>query len=49
MVTCTLTVNVAWWVKHYLMAVNLMQAVFGMDPNMERVNYWVGKGLTVTT
>ena len=43
MVTSTITIKVAWWLRYYLMGLVLMHKLTGMQPNWGRVNHWVGK------
>ena len=43
----TLTVRVAFWVPYYLSAVAVFCNTFGREPDWERVNYWIGKGIRV--
>lgn len=43
----TLTIKVSWWVKWYIRGVAYMCALTGQDPDMDKVAYWVRKGLLV--
>ena len=37
--------RVAWWLFPYLNTVGALCCLFGVEPNMDRFNYWVHKGL----
>lgn len=39
-------IRVAWWLFPYLSTVGALCCLFGVEPNMDRVGYWVRKGLT---
>lgn len=39
-------IRVAWWLFPYLNTVRAMCYLLGVEPNMDRVAYWVRKGLT---
>lgn len=41
----TVKVRIAWWVKPYLRTVLFLCLVFNAEPDMERVRYWVQKGV----
>lgn len=43
--TVTISIRVAWWAKHYITALRLMALMFGMEPNWDRVNYWLNKAI----
>lgn len=43
--TITFTVSLAWWVMPYVRTVALLCRVLDVEPNMDRVGYWVGKGI----
>lgn len=45
--TITLDVRIAWWLRHYLFGVATMCALTGMEPNPDRLHYWIDKGVTV--
>lgn len=45
--TINLKVKVSWWVKPYLFMVGFMCRAFNSEPNWEKVNYWLEKGITV--
>lgn len=40
-------IHVAWWLFPYLNTVRGLCFLFGVEPNMHRVDYWVRKGLTI--
>lgn len=46
--TLSLNVKVAWWVKPYVSCVGFMCELFDCEPNMDRVKYWVSKGITIS-
>jgi hypothetical protein len=43
----TITVKFAWWLPPYLNTVVMLCRLFNAEPNMERVSYWIGKGIRV--
>lgn len=45
--TLTLSISLAWWLKPYLRTLAALCHVSGMEPNMERVNYWINKAVSV--
>ena len=38
-------IRVAWWLFPYLNTVGALCCLFGVELNIDRVNYWVRKGL----
>ena len=42
-----LEIRVAWWVFPYLNTVRWMSYLIDVEPNMDRVDYWLRKGLTI--
>lgn len=38
--------HVAWWVYPYLQSVALFARLVDMEPDMQKVGYWVEKGIT---
>ncbi len=40
-------VVLAWWVKPYIHTVAFLCAITGQEPNLERTNYWVTRGVTI--
>ena len=42
-----LSVHIAWWVIPYLYGVRIMSALTGLEPDMDKVMYWVERGLSV--
>ena len=38
-------IRTAWWLFPYLNLVGALCYLFGVEPNMDRFNYWVHKGL----
>lgn len=47
MATANITVRTkpAWWLTPYLRTVALACWLLRTEPNMERVGYWIGKGI----
>ncbi len=45
--TITVTVYLAFWVPYYLSTVAAFCNVFDCEPDWDRVNYWVSKGVKV--
>jgi len=43
--TVTMQVRVRWWVKHYLAAVALGCYLTGRQPNVDRVSWWLDRGI----
>jgi hypothetical protein len=43
--TLTLKVSIAWWLPVYLQTLKTLCQITGMEPNMERVGYWVSRAL----
>jgi hypothetical protein len=41
----TITLKWRWWLKSYLFGVLLMARLVGREPNWDRVQYWIGKGI----
>lgn len=39
--------HLAWWVPYYLRTVGFLCGLFDLEPNEERVMYWVSKGIRV--
>ncbi|MCC8492147.1 hypothetical protein [Xanthomonas citri] len=42
-----LRIRVRWWLRHYLAAVALGCWLTGRQPNMERVGWWIRRGLVL--
>lgn len=40
-------VTVAWWLKPYFYCLASIAALTGLEPNYERVNYWINKAVKV--
>lgn len=38
-------IRVRWWLRYYLSAVCLACILTGMEPNQERVGWWVRRGV----
>jgi hypothetical protein len=47
MATITLHVRLAWWWKPYIYGLATMAALTGAEPNWDRVNYWIGRAMTL--
>lgn len=49
MKTCGIKVSIklAWWLRVYLRAVGFTCDLTGLEPNMDRVGWWVARGITV--
>lgn len=45
--TVTVTLKWRWWLRHYLFGVRVMSMLTCCEPNLERVSYWVGKGIKI--
>lgn len=45
--TMTITIKLAWWVPLYVNTVAMLCRLCNAEPNMERVSYWIGKGIQV--
>ena len=45
--TIAFRVNTAWWLRLYLYGIVIVNHFTGMSPNMDRVAYWIEKGLSV--
>jgi hypothetical protein len=46
-VSLTVSVKLAWWLLLYLDGVLLMQAITGLDPDMEKVERMISRGIRV--
>lgn len=42
-----LQVHVSWWLQHYLTGVALVSHLTGMEPDMKRVRWWIGRGVSL--
>lgn len=40
--------KVRWWLKAYLYGVLLTARIIRRAPDMDRVSYWIGKGVSVS-
>ena len=43
----TLSVHVAWWVKPYCYLLSVFCGITGMEPDMDKVERTIHKGITV--
>lgn len=39
--------SVAWWVGPYIYVIAALCSATGMEPNLDRMHYWIMKGITV--
>lgn len=46
-VSITVSIKLAWWLRLYLRAVGFACDLTGLEPNMDRVGWWVARGITV--
>lgn len=44
-VTLTVATRWRWWFRFYLVALRLGVGVTGIEPNWERVEWWIRRGL----
>lgn len=42
------TIRFRWWLRVYLDCVVFTSNLTGLEPDWERVNYWVGRGVKIT-
>lgn len=40
-------VRCRWWLRHYLAAVVLGCRITGMEPNPQRLDWWVRRGVVI--
>ena len=45
--TITATLKWRWWLKSYLFGVLLMDRLTACEPNWDRVQHWVRKGIKI--
>lgn len=45
--TVTAPVRLRWWLRWYLAAVVWFARATGMDPNWNRVEWWIRRGLVI--
>ncbi|QXF03600.1 MULTISPECIES: hypothetical protein [Xanthomonas] len=45
--TLHVRIRVRWWLRYYLYAVCLACMLTGMEPNQERVGWWVRRGVRI--
>lgn len=46
-ITVNLSIRVAWWVRWYLAGVAIAARLSGATPNMNKVERWIRRGLSV--
>jgi hypothetical protein len=47
MIQASITIRLAWWAELYLCAVAFFCNTFFLEPDMEKVEYWIMKGVTI--
>lgn len=47
--TVTVSVRLRWWLRWYLAAVAWFARTTGMEPDWERVEWWIRRGLVLRT
>jgi len=49
MKTCSITVSIklAWWLRAYLRGVGFISELTGLEPDPEKVSWWVERGVTI--
>lgn len=47
--TVTASVRLRWWLRWYLAAVVWFARATGMEPDWERVEWWIRRGLVLRT
>jgi hypothetical protein len=40
-------VRMAWWLMPYIRTVTFLAVMFGIEPNWQRVNYWIRRAISV--
>jgi len=45
-ITCKLTMR--WWLRVYLECVVLTSLLTGLEPDWDKVGYWIGRGMKIT-
>jgi hypothetical protein len=45
--TLTLRIKLAWWVPLYVNTLAILCHLLNAEPNMDRVRYWIGRGVKV--
>jgi hypothetical protein len=43
----TITLRLTWWLRIYMSTLALLCYLTGMEPDMERVGYWIKKGIRI--
>jgi hypothetical protein len=46
-VDVTFRVGLAWWLKPYFYVLATLCAITGIEPNYERVNYWIDRAIKI--
>lgn len=41
------SVKLSWWVRYYVCSVLLFAQMTGKRPDLDKVMYWVGKGVSL--
>jgi hypothetical protein len=40
----TVSIRLAWWLRAYLHGVRLISELTGLEPDYDKVSYWVSRG-----
>ncbi len=48
MAAITLHFKISWWVRVYINTIAAICWLTNMEPDMDRVAFWVGKGIKLT-
>lgn len=43
--TSTVSIKLAWWLPAYIAGVRFMAELTGMEPDMDRVEKWIRRGI----
>lgn len=47
-VNLVVSVKICWWLRAYLCGVALISDITGLDPDPEKVSFWLRRGVRVT-
>lgn len=47
-VCMTYKLSMRWWLRAYLDCVALISNLTGLEPDWDRVGYWIGRGMKAT-
>jgi hypothetical protein len=45
----TVSIKLAWWVPAYIAGVRFMAELTGLEPDMDRVEKWIRRGIKLNT